>query len=157
MDARVVTLVALGVAGGVLAPGCSPYQDPATGAKATYGMQTLKARLDLDVATVYAAARKAAKELDLKVMHAAEDGISGEIRAYDAQRDQVEIGLKAMPEDRTLLSISVGPFGNKNQSLVLFESIMKNVSQAPQVAAAPAAHGSGSPLPLEKLQWGLQE
>ncbi len=137
MNARVVTLVALGIAGGLLAPGCSTYRDPATGEKATYGMETLKARLDLELRTVYVAARRAAAELNLRVMRAAEDGISGEIRAHDAQRDQVEIRLKAMPEDRTLLTINVGAFGDKNKSLVLFEYIMKNVSQAPQVAAAP--------------------
>jgi len=144
MDARVVMLVALGIVGGLLAPGCSTYHDPATGEEATYGMQTLKARLDVDVGTVYAAARRAADELNLKVMHASKDGISGQIRAYDAQRDQVEIRLGAMPEDRTLLAINVGPFGDKNKSLVLFEYILKNLSRAAQVAAAPS------------LQWGGQ-
>ncbi len=143
MDTRLIMLVVLGVAGGLLAPGCSSYRDPVTGEKATYGMQTLKARLDADVGTVYAAARKAAAELKLKVMRAAEDGISGEIRAYDAQRNQVEIRLGAMPEDRTLLAISVGPFGDKKKSIVLFEHIMGNLSQAEQIAAAPALPWGG--------------
>jgi len=142
METRFITLVTLGIAGSLLVPGCSTYHDPATGEKATYGMQTLKARLDVDVGTVYAAARRAAAELDLRVMRAAEDGISGEIRAYNAQRDQVEIRLGAMPEDRTLLAINVGPFGYKKKSLVLFEHIMENLSRAEQVAAAPS------------LQWG---
>ena len=137
MKAQTIMLAIFISAGGLLAPGCSSYHDPVTGEKATYGMQTLKARLDVDVGTVYAAARKAAAELDLKVMHAAEDGISGEIRAYDAQREQVEIRLGAMPEDRTLLAIMVGAFGNKNKSLVLLEYIVKNLSPAQQVAAAP--------------------
>ncbi len=143
MDARVITLVALEMAGGLLAPGCSTYRDPATGEEATYGMETLKARLDVDVGTVYAAARRAANELHLRVMRAAEDGISGEIRAYDAQRDQVEIRLGAMPEDRTLLAINVGPFGDKKKSLVLFEHIMENLSRAEQIAAAPSLPWGG--------------
>ncbi len=138
MKAHAIVLAVLGTAGGLVAPGCSSYHDPATGEKATYGMQTLKARLDINVGTVYAAARKAAAELNLKVMRAAQDGISGEIRAYDAQRNQVDIQLGAMPEDRTLLAISVGPFGDKKKSLVLFESIMKNLTRAEQVAAVPA-------------------
>ncbi len=138
MKAHAIVLAVLGIAGGLLVPGCSSYHDPATGEKATYGMQTLKARLDVDVGTVYAAARKAAAELNLKVMRAAQDGISGEIRAYDAQRNQVDIQLGAMPEDRTLLAISVGPFGDKKKSLVLFEYIVKNLSPAQQLAAAPA-------------------
>jgi hypothetical protein len=137
MKAHAIVFAVFAAAGGLLAPGCSSYHDPATGEKATYGMQTLKARLDADVGTVYAAARRAATELDLRVIRAAEDGISGEIRAYNAQRDQVEIRLGAMPEDRTLLAITVGAFGDKNKSLVLFESIMRNLSPPPQVAAAP--------------------
>ncbi len=148
MKAHTIVLAVFISAGGLLTPGCSTYHDPATGEKASYGMQTLKARLDLDVATVYAAARRAATELDLKVMHAAQDGISGEIRAYDAQREQVEIRLGAMPEDRTLLAITVGPFGDKKTSLVLFEYIVKNVGPARQVAAAPAAGANDySPVP----------
>ena len=142
MVTRVIMLMVLGTAGGLLAPGCSTYRDPATGEEATYGLETLKARLDVDVGTVYAAARKAADELNLKVMRAAKDGISGEIRAYDAQRNQVEIRLGAMPEDRTLLTINVGPFGDKKKSIVLFEHIMENLSQAEQIAAASS------------LQWG---
>lgn len=137
MEARVIMFVALGSAGGLLASGCSTYQDPTTGEKATYGMQTLKARLDVDVGTVYAAARRAAGDLNLKVMRAAEDGISGEIRAYDAQREQVEIRLKAMPEGRTLLAINIGAFGDKNKSVVVFEHIIDNLGRAEQLAAAP--------------------
>lgn len=135
--AKVIVLAVFGSAGALLAPGCSTYHDPATGQKATYGMSTLKAQLDAEVGTVYAAARKAAAELDLNVMRAAEDGISGEIWAYDAQYNQVNIRLGAIPEDRTRLAISVGPFGDKKKSLVLFESILKNLGQAEQFAAAP--------------------
>jgi hypothetical protein len=143
MNARVVVVVTLGIAGGLLAPGCSTYRDPATGKEATYGMQTLKARLDADVGTVYAAARQAADEVNLRVMHAAQDGISGQIQAYNAQRDQVEIRLGAMPGGRTLLAINVGPFGDKNKSLVLFEHILDSLSRAEQIAAAPAQPWGG--------------
>ncbi len=142
MKPHAIVLLVLEITGGLLAPGCSTYRDPATGEEATYGLETLKARLDVDVGTVYAAARRAANELNLRVMHAAEDGISGQIRAFDAQRDQVDIRLGAMPEDRTLLTITVGAFGDKNKSLVLFEYILKNLSQAQQLAVAPS------------LQWG---
>jgi len=144
MNARVVMIVTLGIAGGLLAPGCSTYRDPATGEKATYGVETLKARLDVEIGTVYVAARKAAAELKLRVMRAAEDGISGEIRAYNAQRDQVEIRLGAMPEGRTVLTINIGVFGDKNKSIALFERIMENLSRAEQIAA------------VSSLQWGGQ-
>jgi len=144
MNAHAMVLVTLGVAGGLLTHGCSTYRDPATGEEARFGMETLKARLDLEIGAVYAAARQAADDLDLKVMRAAEDGISGQIQALDAQYDLVTIRLGAMPEDRTLLAINVGVFGDKNKSLVLFEQIMDNLSRAEQIAAAPA------------LQWGGQ-
>jgi len=53
----------------------------------------------------------------------------------DAQYDLVNIRLGAMPEDRTLLAINVGVFGDKNKSLVLFGHIMDNLGQVEQNAA----------------------
>jgi RNase adaptor protein for sRNA GlmZ degradation len=47
-----------------------------------------------------------------------------------------------MPEGRTLLTINIGAFGDKNKSIVLFEHILDNLSRTEQIAAAPA------------LQWG---
>jgi hypothetical protein len=41
----------------------------------------------------------------------------------------------------------VGPFGDKKKSLVLFETILKNLSEAPQVAAAPPWGGQAVGLP----------
>jgi hypothetical protein len=138
MKARVVALMVLGTAGGLLLPGCGGYRDPTTGEQARYGFETLKSRLDLPIETVYAAAQKAAVDLHLKVARSAQDGISAEIRAIDARYDSVEIRLGALPEDRTQLCITVGPFGDRNKSIVLFERVMENLSQAQQVAAAPA-------------------
>lgn len=144
MKAHAIWIMVLGIAGGLLGQGCSTYHDPVTGEKARYGCQTLKAKLDLDIGTVYAATKRAAFDLHLRVLRAAEDGISGQIRAIDAQRDWVEIQLGALPEGRTRLAISVGPFGDKNKSIVLFERIMGNLSEMQQVAAAPS------------VQWGSQ-
>jgi hypothetical protein len=78
-------------------------------------------------------------------MRAAEDGISGQIRATNAQWEPVEIQLGALPEGRTLLTINVGVFGDKNKSIVLFERIMANLSEAQQAAATAT------------LQWGQDE
>lgn len=139
MKAQTVVLVALGMAGAVLVEGCSAYHDPVTGEEAHYGCETLRARLDAGVPVVYAAAKRATNDLHLRVMRAAQDGISGEIRALDSQRDNVEVELGALPEGRTKLTIRVGVFGDKDKSIVLFERIMENLNQAPQVAAAPAA------------------
>ncbi len=92
-----------------------------------YSWETLRAKVNLPIAIMYAAARKATDELCLRVVRAADDGISGEIRAVDAQRDFVEIRLGALPWERTKLTICVGPFGDKNKSLVLFDRIMADV------------------------------
>jgi hypothetical protein len=137
MKAHAVVFVALGMAACLLPGGCAAYQDPTTGEKAHYGCQTLKAKLDAGIPVVYAAARRATSDLHLRVTRAAHDGISGEIRAIDAQRDCVDVCLGALPEGRTVLKIRVGVFGDKNKSIVFFEQIMKNLSQAQPLAAAP--------------------
>jgi len=144
MRIRARVLIALAIAGSLLVPGCSTYHDPATGARATYACETLKARLDVPIGTVYAAARRATAELRLRSMRAAEDGISGEIAALDAHRDSVCVDLGALPENRTLLTIRVGVFGDKNKSIVLFERILANLSQEERAAA------------ITTVQWGSQ-
>jgi hypothetical protein len=146
MKVCVVWLVAAGIAGSVLCPGCASYHDPVTGEEATYGCETLRAKIELEIGAVYAATRRAAADLHLRVTRAAQDGISGEIRATDAQRDMVEICLGALPGNRTALSIRVGPFGDKHKSIVVFERIMENLSRARQLAAVPTVQWGGWPI-----------
>jgi len=146
MKAEVIGLVAVGIASAMLCQSCASYRDPATGEEAKYGFETLRATVHLEIGTVYAAARKATLDFRLKAVRAAEDGISGEIRAWDAQSDLVEVRLGALPENRTLLTIRVGTFGDRNKSLVLFERIMENLSEAHQVAAAPDLQWSPRPV-----------
>jgi hypothetical protein len=136
--------IAAAVAGGVLGPGCSTYRDRATGETATYACERLKTKLDLEIGTVYAAAKRAAVDLRLKVARTAQDGISGEIRATNAQHESVEICLGAVPENRTIVTIRVGPYGDRKKSIVIFERMMEELSQAQQVAVAPT------------LQWDKQ-
>jgi hypothetical protein len=135
MKTHTVVFVALGIAAALLGPGCSSYHDPATGEEATYGCETLKAKIDLDIGTVYAATKRAALDLHLRMMRAAEDGISGQIRAMDAQRNWVDIQLGALPQGRTVLAISIGPFGDKKKSIVVFEHVMANLAEMQQAAA----------------------
>jgi len=127
MKAHVMLLVALAVAGACLVPGCHSYREPPTGAEVHYCCETLKARLDAPIEIVYDAAARAVHELCLQSMRAAQDGISGQILAFDAQRDVVDIQLGAVPEGRTLLTIRVGVFGDKPKSIVLFNRIMRNL------------------------------
>ena len=68
-------------------------------------------------------------ELDLRVLRDKLDGIAAEIQALDAHFETVTVRLEALPEARTLLTIRVGLFGDKNKSVVLFERIMGNLAQ----------------------------
>jgi hypothetical protein len=150
MKVSVAMLVILGTLGGLSVPGCTTYRDPATGAEATYIFETLKARLNLEIGPVYAAAEKAVQELHLRLMRQAEDGISAEIRAIDSHYQTVDIRLAALPQGRTLLTIRVGVIGDKDKSIVLFEQIMRNLSQAEQQAAAPVVQWGDWALSLEE-------
>jgi hypothetical protein len=149
MKISIVMLLVLGTLGGLFVPGCTTYRDPVTGEEATYLFETLRARLNLEIGPVYAAAEKAVHELRLRPTRQAEDGISAEIRAVDSHYQTVEIRMAALPQGRTLLTIRVGLVGDKDKSLVLFEQIMQNLSQAEQQAAAPAVQWGDRALPFE--------
>lgn len=127
---RRVALASLFVvaAGCLVCSGCAPtYRDPATGAEARYEWETLRTELDEPIATMYAAARDAARELDLRTQRCDLDGIAAEILALDAHLETVTIRLEALPESRSLLTIRVGLFGNRNKSVVLFSEIMEQL------------------------------
>jgi hypothetical protein len=83
------------------------------------------------------------------VFREAEDGISAEIIALDAQRERVDIALGALPGSRTKLCIQVGFGGDRDKSIVLFESIVAKSSRQGWVTAVPpapqSAQGGGSP------------
>lgn len=135
MTRYTVALAVLGSAWGLLGLGCSPaYEDPQTGVEANYGWETLKAELDLGLRAVYPAAHNAVDELDLKVMRSHVNGIAAQVYALDAHLDSVDIRLEALPESRTLLTIRIGLFGNRNKSIVLFDQIMENLVQGGAIA-----------------------
>ena len=71
MKARALVPAVLGLAAGFGLAGCA-YEDPATGAKATYALHALHSEIDAPVPVVYAAALKAADHLDLNVGRAVE-------------------------------------------------------------------------------------
>jgi len=143
MTRHAIVLAILGPTWGFLCAGCSPtYQDPETGIEADYGWETLRSEMDLGIHEVYPAARDAADELDLEVMRSHVNGIAAEILALDAHLDRVDIQLEAMPQSRTLLTIRIGTFGNRNKSVVLFERIVENLAQRGEIAriGAPQRH-----------------
>jgi hypothetical protein len=84
--------------------------------------------MDAPISTVYYAAKDAAEELDLDLLRCDVDGIAGEIIGLDANRDNVDIHLEALPESRSLLAIRIGVFGSVNKSEVLFSRIGEELS-----------------------------
>jgi len=96
--------------------------------EARYEWETLRAEIDAPVSTVFYAAKDAAEELDLELLRCALDGLAGEIIALDANRDDVDIHLEALPESRSLLAIRIGVFGSVNKSEVLFSRIGEELS-----------------------------
>ena len=137
------------LAGGLLCQGCGPeIRDPATGAEAEYHWDALEADLDRPIGEVYQATRAGAHDLDLEILREDQDGISAEIVALDAQREQVDIKLGALPGSRTELYIQIGLWGDKDKSIVLFESILaKSAGPGPAavISRAPASTRPVSP------------
>jgi hypothetical protein len=135
-----MALVVVALAGSLLCPGCGPeIRDPATGAGADYDWGILEATLDRPIAEVYAAARQAVRDLDLCVFREARDGISAEILAINAWRDRVDLTLGARPGPQTELNIEIGLTGDRDKSIMLFQSIVARLpGQEPEPVASRA-------------------
>ncbi len=132
-----------------MCPGCGPeIRDPTTGAEAEYHWDALEAYLDHPIGEVYPAAKAAARDLGLCVLRQGQDGISAEIVALDAQWEQVDIKLGAVPGSRTELRIQVDLWDseNKNKSIVLFEAITARLAGPEYVRAVSRAPESNQPV-----------
>ncbi len=146
MTGRGVTLVAVAFMGCVLSQGCaSRVRDPTTGVEAKYRWDVLEARVDRSIWEVYAAAQKAVKELQLRVTYERVDGLAGKIRAVDAYLDSVCVETGALPRCRTELKISIGLWGDKCKSIVLFENIMARLGAAQEATTAALRPGEEGP------------
>jgi hypothetical protein len=150
-----IALVVVALAASLLGQGCSrEIRDPTTGVEADYDWGVLKACLDRPIADVYQAAQQAVCELGLDVYLRAQDGISAGIVAVDAQAEQVEIWLGALPGSRTELCIRIGLWGDKNKSIVLFESILARPAESVSAAAVPYTPQSTRPVsPSRPRSW----
>jgi hypothetical protein len=142
-----MAFVVVALAGSLFCQGCGPeIRDPTTGAEADYHWDALEAYLDRPIGEVYQAARATARALDLEILRQDQDGISAEIVALDAQRDQVDIKLGALPGSRTELYIQIGLWGDKNKSIVLFESILARSGGPGPAAVISRAPESTRPI-----------
>jgi hypothetical protein len=133
---RTVTVISVGfILGGLLlCQGCGTSVQTGPGVRASYGCETLRARMDYPIDDAYRAASDAVQQLDLCVLRHDQDEVAGEIYTLDAQRDTIAIEMEALPGERTLLTIRVDLFGNKNKSEVVFERIVENLQGEAAVA-----------------------
>jgi len=123
-------ILALAISGLFLCSGChSEISGAGADTKAKYEWGTLKAELNYPIETTFMAAKKAAEELELTVILDQHDEVAGLIMARDAQEEKVKIKLEALPMSRTILTIHVGMFGDKNKSNVIFNQVVKNISK----------------------------
>lgn len=80
-----------------------------------------------DLNTVYAAAKKAAEQLELVVTRDTKDAMSAVIVTRDAEDKKITIKLKAVTEDTTKISVRVGTFGSETKSRRIYEKIKENL------------------------------
>jgi len=137
MKARIVLLIVLGLAGGLLVPGCLTYKNPTTGTKA-YTYHTLRAEVDAPMPVVYAAALQAADSLDLTVGRADQGAFGAVIRAVDVLDNVVDIRLKVLSPERTGLAIDIGVFGDRRKSIMVFDRIMANLAEKEPALVVPS-------------------
>jgi len=136
MTARAVTLVVAAFVGCWFCQGCaSTVREPTRGVEAKYQWDVLEARVDRSIWEVHEAAQEAVEDLELRVIYKGVDGLAGAIRAVDARFENVDVQLGALPRSRTLLTIQIGLFGDKDKSIVLFEHIMAQLGDEPSPTA----------------------
>jgi hypothetical protein len=129
---RIVTsLLVLLACGLLVCQGCSSgIRGPGADFDAKYEWGTLKAKLDYPISAAHKAAKEAVEALKLKIVYDAHDDVSGQIIARDANRQSIKIMLDALPMSKTALTLTVGFFGDKSKSNVIFNKIVENLRQA---------------------------
>jgi Protein of unknown function (DUF3568) len=120
-------LTCLLVGAAVLVQGCLVAAVGVGAGTVAYLRGDLKAVEAKDIDTVYAAAKTAAKQLELTVTKDTKDEMSAVIVARDAQDKKITITLKAPTEDTTEISVRVGIFGNETKSRRIYEQIKENL------------------------------
>ncbi len=147
---RLVCLLFLLAALTVNAAGCLAV---AVGAGAAGTVAYLAGDLDTEepypIDQTYAAARKAANELGLKIIEGetGKDALSACVIARDAGDKRVAIRLKAITSNATKLSIRVGTFGDDTKAHLIYNTIRENlraVAEEPARSPEPTAASSQS-------------
>jgi endo-beta-N-acetylglucosaminidase D len=127
MQKREIFLTVLSLMMTVVLQGCLVAAVGAGAGTVAYMRGDLEAVEAKDIDAVYAATKKAAEQLELKVSSDTKDALSAEIVARDAQDKKITIKLKSTTEDTTQISIRVGTFGSETTSRLIHDQIKKNL------------------------------
>jgi len=127
MQKREIFLTVLSLMMTIVLQGCLVAAVGAGAGTVAYMRGDLEAVEAKDIDAVYAATKKAAEQLELKVSSDTKDALSAEIVARDAQDKKITIKLKSTTEDTTQISIRVGTFGSETTSRLIHDQIKKNL------------------------------
>lgn len=96
----------------VLGHGCTTTNvtGPEGQTDAVYKLGKLTAEEPKNISTVYRAAEAALTELELSISQKLKDEIAAKIIARDSQDKKITLGLLALTEDSTKITISAGSF-----------------------------------------------
>ena len=128
MKAQQVILTVLGLCAAVMLSGCILA---AVGAGAAGTVAYVKGDLEVveskGLDTVYAATKKALKDLELSVIQDNKDKIGATVVSRDSQDKKVTVRLTAVTDKSTEISIRFGTFGDEAKSAMVYNKIKENL------------------------------
>lgn len=124
---RKLALIVVYLMMAVLLQGCLVVAVGAGAGTVAYLRGDLESVEAKDIDAVYAAAKKAAEQLEFHLISDAKDALSAVIVLRDAQNKKITIKLRSTTESSTKISIRVGTFGSETKSILIYDQIKKNL------------------------------
>jgi hypothetical protein len=112
-------LVLLGGASGCLVVAAGA----ATGVGVAYVKGDLEAVVDAPVERATEASKQACEEMGLILISSSSDALMGVVEARRADDTRVKITIRPMGEQSSKLFIRIGTFGNKAESMAIYDKI----------------------------------
>jgi hypothetical protein len=94
---------------------------------AVYVTGALKGEMEASLDKTYEASQEAVKELEFTESQKAKDAIQAFVEARMADDTKVKISLRKKTGSLTEVTIRVGTFGDKEKSILIWDSIRKNL------------------------------
>jgi len=115
-----------------LVTGCQATREPNRDVNfdVKFYMGRLTGVATVSIGDLYRASKAALRDLDVDIKVEEQDGLAGQVLAYDADSTSIMIDLEAMPNSRTSFSIRAG-LGDRNKTQVVFNKIKEHLSSSP--------------------------